>query len=169
MEDMLRYLDEMGEPTIKDFEEHPTSVRHGFLACVAAFHAIDYLAYPKKRPSDLRQRFRRQSPDFRIVDIVAHAFKHVAAGDRAKPDLTAHQVIPRPPSCDPARGLAVPALHLWHLDEMVVSIAGRRSEARAHPLKSITPQSASLNQSTSLSQSHHQLLALSGTIRLRIE
>jgi hypothetical protein len=59
MEDMLRYLDEMVEPTIKDFEEHPTSVRHGFLACVAAFHAIDYLAYPKKRPSDLRQRSAR--------------------------------------------------------------------------------------------------------------
>ena len=98
MEDMLRYLDEIVDPTIKDFEEHPTSVRHGFLACVAAFHAIDYLAFPKKRSSHLRQRFRQQSPDFHMVDSVAHAFKHVVAGDRARPDLMAHQVIPRPPS-----------------------------------------------------------------------
>jgi hypothetical protein len=98
MEDMLRYLDEVAEPTIKDFEENPTSVRHAFLACVATFHAIDYLAYPRKRPATLRQQFGRRSPDFKTVDEVAHAFKHVVAGNPAEPKLKAAEVISRPPA-----------------------------------------------------------------------
>jgi hypothetical protein len=57
MEDLERYLDEIAEP-IKDFEAHPTSVRHAFLACVVVFHGIDYLAYPRMRPSTLRQQFQ---------------------------------------------------------------------------------------------------------------
>jgi len=96
VEDMVRYLDEIVEPTIRDFEKNPTSVRHAFLACVATFHAIDYLAYPRKRPSTLRQKFARLSPDFKIVDEVAHAFKHVVAGNRAKPKLKAAEVGSRP-------------------------------------------------------------------------
>jgi len=98
MEDMLRYLDEIVEPTVRDFDEHPTSRRHAFLACVATFHAIDYLAYPSKRSSSLRQRFGKQSPEFRIIDQVAHAFKHVISGNRANPDLRMGDVIPRPPA-----------------------------------------------------------------------
>jgi hypothetical protein len=98
MDDMLRYLDQMVEPTIRDFEQNPTSVRHAFLACVAVFHAIDYLAYPKKRSATLRQKFQKNSADFAIVDDVAHSFKHVVAGDRRKPRLTAEQVIPRQPA-----------------------------------------------------------------------
>lgn len=97
MIDMLRYLDEIAEPAIKDFEENPTSVRHAFLACVATFHAIDYLAYPRRRPATLRQQFGQRSPEFKIVDEVAHAFKHVVVGDRAKPRLKAAEVISRPP------------------------------------------------------------------------
>jgi hypothetical protein len=98
MEDLERYLDEIAEPTIKDFEDNPTSVRHAFLACVAVFHGIDYLAYPRKRPSTLRQQFRSKSPAFKIVDDVAHAFKHVIAGNPEKPNLKADDVISRPPA-----------------------------------------------------------------------
>src|SRR5260370_404335 len=81
MEDLRRYLKEIIEPTVHDLEQNPTSIRHAFLACVVVFHSIDYLAYPKK-PSYLRQEFRRQTKDFVIVDQVAHAFKHVITGDR---------------------------------------------------------------------------------------
>jgi hypothetical protein len=38
-----RYLDDIVEPTITDFENNPTSVRHAFLACVATFHTVDYI------------------------------------------------------------------------------------------------------------------------------
>jgi len=52
---LVHYLNEIVDPTIKDFEEHPTSVRQDFLACVATYHTIDYLAYPNKRPATLKQ------------------------------------------------------------------------------------------------------------------
>ena len=97
MDDLERYLDEFVDPTISDFEQNPTSVRHAFLACVATFHAIDYLAYPRKGRT-VRQQFQEASPDFARVDEVAHAFKHVAAGDRGNPKLKAHEVISRPPA-----------------------------------------------------------------------
>src|SRR5262245_28790713 len=92
MEDLQRYLNDFVEPTIADFESNPASVRHAFLACVATFHAVDYLAYPR-RPAGLRQDWNRQSRAFAIVDDVAHAFKHVKTGNPANPDLRAQQVI----------------------------------------------------------------------------
>jgi hypothetical protein len=97
MDDLVRYLDEIAEPTIADFEQDPTSVRRAFLACVAVFHSIDYLAYPRK-PQPLRQLFRRQSTDFALVDRVAHAFKHVASGNPSGERLASAEVISRPPA-----------------------------------------------------------------------
>lgn len=97
MEDLERYLNEIVEPTIEELAVNRGSVRHTFLACVVVFHAVDYLAYPK-RSRTLRDRFNQESHAFAIVDDIAHAFKHVVAGNRANPDLTASEVIPRPPS-----------------------------------------------------------------------
>jgi len=95
MEDILRYLEEIVEPTVKDFEEHPASRRHAFLACVTVFHGVDYLVYPKTSKRErLRGKFRGQSPDFAIVDDVSHAFRHVEAGK--KPNLKSDNVISRP-------------------------------------------------------------------------
>jgi hypothetical protein len=101
MEDLLKYLDDTVEPTIKDLEKNPRSVRHAFLACVTTFHAIDYLEHPRRSPSKLRQEFRRRSQDFAIVDRVAHAFKHVRTGHPTSPQnrpLTSAEVISRPPA-----------------------------------------------------------------------
>jgi hypothetical protein len=92
--DLTRYLDEIVDPTIIDLENNRTSVRHTFLACVAVFHAIEYLAPGKSR--NLRQIFRKESSDFATVDDVAHALKHVTAGRRDNPNLTATEVISRP-------------------------------------------------------------------------
>ncbi len=100
MEDLERYLEDIVDPTIKDFEDHPTSVRHAFLACVAVFHSVDYLAYKpdkKARSAILRQEWKKASPDFARVDEVAHAFKHVIVGPLLKPKLKATDVISRPP------------------------------------------------------------------------
>jgi hypothetical protein len=99
MEDLARYLDEVVEPTIADFEANPTSRRHAFFACVAAFHGVDYLVHPRK-PQSLRLRFNEQSPEFALVDRIAHAFKHVVSGHAASPQrplLKATEVIARPP------------------------------------------------------------------------
>jgi gamma-glutamyl phosphate reductase len=78
---MERYLDEIVDPIVKEFSEHPDSRRHAFIACVAVFHSIDYLAYPRKSRT-LREEFRKASPAFQIVDEIAHAFKHVDTGGR---------------------------------------------------------------------------------------
>lgn len=80
MEDLDRYLVEIVDPIVKEFEDNADSRRHAFIACVAVFHAIDYLAYPRSSRT-LRETFRRESSDFGIVDEVAHAFKHVETGN----------------------------------------------------------------------------------------
>jgi hypothetical protein len=147
MEDLTKYLDEFVEPTIEDFESNPTSVRHAFLACVAAFHAVDYLAYPR-RSADLRQRLGLESPDFATIDEVAHAFKHVLAGNRTNPRLRASEVIARPPAF---WGQAVWDLSRWNdpnggvtldknreldlLDALRRTVAFLRGKARVAPIK----------------------------------
>jgi hypothetical protein len=90
-----RYFEQIVEPTIRDFEANPTSVRHAFLAAVAVFHAIDYLDARR-----FRKKFR-ENPDFAMVDRIAHAFKHVKTGHRDDPSLqplSAEGVIARPPA-----------------------------------------------------------------------
>ena len=121
MEDLVRYLDEIVEPTINELQENPTSVRHAFLACVAVFHTIDYLAFPdKKAPRALRQKFGRKSPEFAMVDNVAHAFKHVVAGNPKEPRLIVKEVISR-------SGMVVP------VSMMSAKLGSRRaSDIRRH-------------------------------------
>jgi hypothetical protein len=88
-----------------EFQKNPTSVRHAFLACVATYHSLDYLAYDgikrktsKKKVRNLRDDFGKTSADFKLVDDVAHAFKHVIVGNPNNPNLRAYEVIRRPPS-----------------------------------------------------------------------
>jgi hypothetical protein len=85
----VRYLDEI--------VEQPDSVRLAFLACVAVFHSVDYLAHPRASRG-LRQRFRKQCPDFEKVDSVAHAFKHVVAGNPRGDHLKSTDIVARPPA-----------------------------------------------------------------------
>jgi hypothetical protein len=97
--DVDRYFEQIVDPTIADFEANPTSVRHAFLAAVVVFHAIDYIAFPKKSAT-LRGALFRKHADFATVDRIAHAFKHVATGHADSPNnppLPASQVIARPP------------------------------------------------------------------------
>jgi hypothetical protein len=58
------YMNEFVDPTISDFERHPTSRRHAFLACLVTFHCIDYLEHPKKS-ANVRNQFRKESRDLR--------------------------------------------------------------------------------------------------------
>ena len=73
---LKHYLEHFVEPTYEDFGHKPASERHAFLACVTAYHAIDRAAYPK-RPRNLRDQWIKECPQFAIVDMVAHHFKHV--------------------------------------------------------------------------------------------
>jgi hypothetical protein len=79
-----QYLDSIVEPTFKDFERNPSSVRHAYLACVAAYHAVDRAAHPS-HPGNLKKKWRDESFEFVIVDMVAHHFKHVISDDEKAP------------------------------------------------------------------------------------
>jgi hypothetical protein len=84
MNALQQYIDIIVEPTFKDFERNPRSLRHAYLACVAAYHAIDRAAYPKA-PGNLKKMWRKESLEFLIVDMVAHKFKHVISDDEKAP------------------------------------------------------------------------------------
>jgi hypothetical protein len=111
-------MTEIVEPTISDFEANPTSVRHAFLACVVTFHSLDYLTHPE-RPASHRQWFRQASPEFAMIDRIAHAFKHVQTGhDKSAlvQPLKAEDVIERPP--------AIWGKAVWELSRWGDSIGG---------------------------------------------
>ncbi len=80
MDNLEAYLKEIVEPTFDDFKRNPRSVRHAFLACVAAYHSIDRVTYPKSH-ANLRKSWKKNSVEFTIVDMVAHHFKHVKSDD----------------------------------------------------------------------------------------
>jgi hypothetical protein len=91
MNDLTQYLEQIVDPTFKDFERNSGSVRHAYLTCVAAYHAVDRVAFPEA-PEKFAEKWRRQSWEFRLVDIVAHHFKHVVA--RAEEVKPSEQCIP---------------------------------------------------------------------------
>src|SRR5258707_1283859 len=95
--DAISYTNEIVDPTIADFRDHPVSRRHAFLACVATFHCIDYITPGSQ---NLRDQFRKENSDFATVDRVAHAFKHVRSGNPKSPQnqpLDVSLVFERPP------------------------------------------------------------------------
>ena len=80
MNALSQYLKDIVEPTVEEFKRNPASLRHAFLACVATYHAIDRVTHPKP-PGNLRKTWGEESMEFRMVDIVAHDFKHVKSND----------------------------------------------------------------------------------------
>jgi hypothetical protein len=81
--DLVRYLRLIVEPTPDEFRRNPHSLRHAYLAAVAIFHCVDRVARTRGlRSPVLRQRWGRKSPEFARVDVLAHDFKHVQATHR---------------------------------------------------------------------------------------
>jgi hypothetical protein len=78
-----QYLKLIVEPTVEEFRRYPMSLGHCYLACAATHHSIDRAAeLSKRRVANLRQVWGRQSREFKLVDIVAHDFKHIRASER---------------------------------------------------------------------------------------
>jgi hypothetical protein len=112
MEDLEPYLDEIVEPTVNDFRKNPSSVRIGFLTCVAIDHSVDYLAFPRDHSlwdgkehrslrAKLRAQFKEENSQFRMISEAANAFKHVKT--TSERGLEAAQVYERPPAIEPVR------------------------------------------------------------------
>jgi hypothetical protein len=86
MKTLARYLEIIVDPTFDDFNGNRGSVRHAYLACVAIFHAVDRVAEESdKRPAIVRQEWCNESIDFKLVDVIAHHFKHVLSSDERIP------------------------------------------------------------------------------------
>ena len=81
---LQRYLRDTVEPTFLDFQHSPHSARLAYQACVAVYHAVDRVTYPKK-PGNLSSKWRKKSFEFRIVDMIAHKYKHVVSDDEKEP------------------------------------------------------------------------------------
>lgn len=82
MNTLARYLEVIVDPTWDDFHANRASVRLAFLACVAIFHAVDRVAEAEgKDPSHFRQIWANESLEFKLVDVIAHHFKHVLSND----------------------------------------------------------------------------------------
>jgi hypothetical protein len=69
MNDFGRYLELIVDPTFKEYQLNPRSVRHAFIACVVIYHAIDRAARGEKSVGNLRKDWRNDSFPFKYVDI----------------------------------------------------------------------------------------------------
>jgi hypothetical protein len=83
---LARYLELIVDPTFDDFCSNRDSIRHAYLACVAIFHAVDRAAEEQGiRGANLRQNWCKESVEFKLVDVLAHHFKHVQSSDEKIP------------------------------------------------------------------------------------
>ena len=86
MKTLARYLEVIVDPTFDDFYRDRSSLRLAYLSCVAIFHAVDRAAEESgKRSASLRQKWGRESMEFKMVDIIAHHFKHIQSSDEKIP------------------------------------------------------------------------------------
>jgi len=86
MKTLARYLKVIVDPTFDDFLGNSVSFRHAYLSCVAIFHAVDRAAEETGASrAKLRQDWCRESLEFKLVDILAHHFKHVQSSDEKIP------------------------------------------------------------------------------------
>jgi hypothetical protein len=83
---LARYLEVIVDPTFDDFERNLGSIRHAYLTCVAIFHAVDRAAEESgQRSANIRQAWCNEALDFKLVDVIAHHFKHVQSSDEKVP------------------------------------------------------------------------------------
>lgn len=86
MNTLARYLEVIVDPTFDDFYKDRGSVRLAYLACVAIFHAVDRAAEESgKSSATIRQKWGKESLEFKLVDVIAHHFKHVKSNDERIP------------------------------------------------------------------------------------
>lgn len=88
MKNLARYLEVIVGPTFDDLYGNRGSVRLAYLACVAIFHAVDRAADEiGTRSANLRQDWCSESLEFKLVDVIAHHFKHVQSSDEKTPPI----------------------------------------------------------------------------------
>lgn len=77
---LARYIEKIVEPTFEDFKRSGTS-RRAFLTCVAIYHAIDRASEEAGISEGNLRKSWGETREFKLVDIVAHHFKHLQSND----------------------------------------------------------------------------------------
>lgn len=86
MNTLARYLELIVDPTFDEFHAKRDSIRLAFLTSVAIYHSVDRQAEEAgKSASHWRQLWCNECIDFKLVDIIAHHFKHVKSSDEKIP------------------------------------------------------------------------------------
>lgn len=101
---MLSGISTVVTPTIDEFAAVPSDRRRAFVACLVTFHTVDYLTRPAS-PANMRRRLRIVSPEFALIDRVAHAFKHVSSDPQHSPRGRAFAMMKSDRGLLPGRGL----------------------------------------------------------------
>jgi hypothetical protein len=70
-----QYMAIIVEPTYEEYRKNSNSVRHAYLACLVAYHAVDRAAYPNE-PNSLAEKWASESLAFMLIAEVALHFKH---------------------------------------------------------------------------------------------
>jgi hypothetical protein len=82
MNTLARYLELIVDPTFDEFHAKRDSIRLAFLTSVAIYHSVDRKAEETgKRAAHWRQVWCDESVEFKLMDIIAHHFKHVKSSD----------------------------------------------------------------------------------------
>lgn len=124
------YLRQVVEPTLKDFATNPGSSRHAFLACVATFHVIDYVAGATRKPI-LRAEFRQESSAFAAVDRIAHGRDDKLFGN-PQPAPIADQTMLKTSASTPAAA-DLQARNAGILDLAIDAVAFLRNKIHTQP------------------------------------
>jgi hypothetical protein len=74
---LTKYLRIIVQPTVDEFMRNPLSPRHEYIACVVAYHAIDRVTYGKGNEDKLKKEWRKLSPAFAMLKVLALDLKHV--------------------------------------------------------------------------------------------
>jgi hypothetical protein len=65
-------------------------MRHAFLACVVAYHAVDRAGARPGKPGNLTKKWREESLDFLLIEAIANKLKHVISDLERQPVKEGH-------------------------------------------------------------------------------
>jgi hypothetical protein len=72
------YVNEIVEPTIKEFRDEPRSRRRAYLACIVTFQIKEHLVRAGENKSDVHAKMKQSCRDaFELVRSICNGSKHV--------------------------------------------------------------------------------------------
>ncbi|MFO1173211.1 MAG: hypothetical protein U1E49_19870 [Hyphomicrobiaceae bacterium] len=80
-----QYFNEIALPTVQEFKKDRQSRRHAYLACIAVFHVMNYLAEARseKKAKTVQDIVKADlGESFHVVRVVCNSAKHLRLDDK---------------------------------------------------------------------------------------